>query len=342
MRVLGERYRVSRSRLGGGGFGDVYRAVRLSDGLKVAIKILRDHHLPDVRRRFRREVTLLREYQHAGVVQILDADLDASPPYYVMPIYRPLKKRAGKLSPAEFLALFESLVAVLTFLEARGAFHRDLKPDNILIDADGKTVLCDFGLGNDPALTANFTQHFAGTPGYVAPELMRCRNGASPKCDIYSLGATAFHLLTGIEPYEEETLDIAKYTPNFPEEIRTKILEMVHPEPNQRPGAKELLAWVRELSQTIAAPVRESLVAPARARIRKARAAFRLPPGLLTNLPWILVLIAGIVFVALSVSRRVFRVPSRRRNPPKPGSERTACGDAVQPAFLLPDLSGQT
>ena len=300
-----DRYKLMKSKLGGGGFGDVHRAKRLSDDRRVAIKVLRDYKQPECLQRFKREVTLLREYRHPGIVEVLDADLDASPPYYVMPLYRTtLKKRIGKLSPAEFITLLESLITVLAFLEERGAFHRDLKPDNILIDDSGKVVICDFGLGNDPALTTNFTQHCAGTPGYVAPELIRLRNGASPKCDIYSLGATAFHLLTGVHPGDAESLDIAKYTPNFPEEIRSKILEMVNPEPTCRPGAKDLLLWVKALPEKIAAPVKAKIVGPVRAKFERANAALDPLRALVRWLPAFLVVLVAIIGVIVLITRR--------------------------------------
>lgn len=299
------RYKLMKSKVGGGGFGDVHRAQRLSDGQRVAIKRLRDYKQPDCLQRFKREVTLLREYRHPGIVEVLDADLDASPPYYVMPLYgKTLKQRVGKLSPPEFIALLESLISVLAFLEERSAFHRDLKPDNILIDDDGKAVICDFGLGNDPALTSNFTQHGAGTPGYVAPELTRLRNGATPKCDIYSLGATAFHLLTGVHPGDAESLDIAKYTPNFPDEIRSKILEMVNPEPTCRPGAKELLLWVRSLPERFAAPVQSKIVRPVRSRIKRAKAVVDPLRKLLRWMPAFLVLLVAIIGTVAFVARR--------------------------------------
>lgn len=303
-----DRYKLMKSKVVGGGFGDVHRAKRLSDGRPVAIKVLRDYKQPDCLQRFKREVTLLREYRHPGIVEVLDAELDASPPYYVMPLYgKTLKQRVGKLSPAEFITLLESLISVLAFLEERGAFHRDLKPDNILIDDDGKAVICDFGLGNDPALTENFTQHGAGTPGYVAPELMRLRNGATPKCDIYSLGATAFHLLTGVHPGDAESLDIAKYTPNFPDEIRSKILEMVNPEPTCRPGAKELLLWVRSLPQRIAAPVHSKIVVPVKANMKRAHAALDPFRSLFRWMPAFLVVLVALIGVIVFIARRPLR-----------------------------------
>lgn len=302
---LKDRYKLMKSKLGGGGFGDVHRGKRLADGQRVAIKVLRDYKQPDCLQRFKREVTLLREYRHPGIIEVLDADLEASPPYYVMRLYRKtLKQRIGKLSPVEFITLLESLIDVLAFLEERGAFHRDLKPDNILIDDSGRAVLCDFGLGNDPALTANFTQHGVGTPGYAAPELIRLRNGATPKCDIYSLGATAFHLLTEVHPGDAQSLDIAKYTSNFPEEIRSKILDMVNPEPDCRPGAKDLLLWIRALSQKIAAPVKSQIVVPVRAKFKQANAALVLLGVLFRWMPAILLVLVAVIGTILLLVRR--------------------------------------
>jgi serine/threonine protein kinase len=245
MNKVSEQYELKKC-LGEGSYGAVYHALRQRDGKEVALKMLLEPLVPDFRRRFEREVKLLHEYQHPGVMRVLDANLDAAQPYYVMPLYRngTLQEQIGKLAPEEFLNIFEGLVEVLTHLEARGAFHRDIKPLNILIDDDGKPVLCDFGMGNDPALTDHFTRGECGTTGYMAPELSRFRNGATPQCDVYSLGATAFELLTGTHPGDAK--DFRQHLEPFPAEIRDQILAMLDPEPSRRPKARDLWKWLKE------------------------------------------------------------------------------------------------
>ena len=188
-------------------------------------------------------------------------------------------------------------VAVIPFAAPTTAFRTSLET----VTFGGKLLM---GYTTSPALTANFTQHCAGTPGYVAPELIRLRNGASPKCDIYSLGATAFHLLTGVHPGDAESLDIAKYTPNFPEEIRSKILEMVNPEPTCRPGAKDLLLWVKALPEKIAAPVKAKIVVPVRAKFERANAALDPLRALVRWLPAFLVVLVAIIGVIVLIARR--------------------------------------
>lgn len=136
---------------------------------------------------------------------------------------------------------------------------------------------------------------------------MRLRNGATPKCDIYSLGATAFHLLTGVHPGDAESLDIAKYTPNFPDEIRSKILEMVNPEPTCRPGAKELLLWVRSLPQRIAAPVHSKIVVPVKANMKRAHAALDPFRSLFRWMPAFLVVLVALIGVIVFIARRPLR-----------------------------------
>jgi serine/threonine protein kinase len=273
--VIERKYDL-KEKLGQGGFGDVYRALRRDDGREVAIKFLRDD-IPDSRRRFVREVTMLREYVHPSIMVVLEDGARESPAYYVMPFYRngSLKARVGKVQGREFWYLFEELIGVLSFLAERNAFHRDLKPENILVGDDGRPILCDFGLGSDPLLTENFTRGYGGTVGYAAPELTRTRNGASPKSDIYSLGATVFHVLTGKHPGEAAKLDIAPYVANFPIEVRDMILAMVDPDPARRPSARDITGWIAQLRKGI-----RPLTLKARAAAGAAEASGSTPPWL--------------------------------------------------------------
>lgn len=232
------------------GFGDVHRATCLDTGREVAIKFLRDVNNADARRRFEREVRLLEQLRHDGIIPLLGFSLDAPRPFYVMEFMRggTLLNRAGQLSFETIRSIARRLAGVLAFLHGRGAIHRDLKPDNLLVDDVGDTTLADFGLGNDPRCTVLFTASAGGTYGYVAPELY----GGAPATaasDCYSLGATLFHLLTGVHPRSATKLDPWVYRADVPADLRAVVLELVHQDPWQRPTASSLLVRTRHLPE---------------------------------------------------------------------------------------------
>ena len=238
-----------KEQIGGGGFADVFRAVRLDTGEEVAVKVLRDHKNADCRRRFEREVQYLLTVNHPSVVRILGHQLRTDPPYFVMPLMKHgnLTPWAGRLDFPVVRGLLRQLASVLQYLHGRGLLHRDFKPDNILVDADGNVAIGDFGLGNDPRFTVVLTVHAVGTPGYMAPELHFTWGRASRAADIYSLGATLFHLLTGIRPpvrLGASPLDPWEHNNSVPEDLRNLVLHMVQHDPRRRPSAAQIIEWL--------------------------------------------------------------------------------------------------
>jgi serine/threonine-protein kinase len=227
-------------KIGEGGFGEVWEALR-SDGVKVAIKYLHAGSDADAKNRFRKEVVQLQEYEHPNVVKILDSDLSATPPYFVMKLMPggSLTKLAGRLGTREIRRVLCSVVDVLRMIHSTGGMHRDIKPDNILIDGDGALAVGDFGLGNNPQFTMMFTAHACGTYGYVAPEL--AMNGtASAASDVYSLGATIFHLITGVKPESMPPLDPKAVGVEATAELRDLVVRMTHLDANRRPTSAQL------------------------------------------------------------------------------------------------------
>jgi serine/threonine-protein kinase len=229
-------------KLGDGGFGEVFRAVRLDDGLEVAIKFLHEGSGQEERHRFEREVRLLQAHAHPHIMTVLDHDLSAARPFYVMPLMTggPLTRWAGKLSDAALRGVVRTLVDVVATLHVAGGIHRDLKPDNIFVDGQGHLAVGDFGLGNNPACTVMLTMHAAGTPGYAAPELWQPGGQASAAADIFSLGATLFHLITGVRPQIGTYLDPRTLVPGVSDDLRDLVLQMVQRDPQRRPTATAL------------------------------------------------------------------------------------------------------
>jgi serine/threonine-protein kinase len=253
--------------IGSGGFADVYRAAARGDGAWLAVKYLRDYTNAEARQRFKREVCLLLSLKHPHVVPILDYRLDVEQPYYVMPFMSRgcLTQWAGKLDHAQVRSLLRTLADVLHHLHERGALHRDFKPDNILVSDNGVVALGDFGLGNAPNCTVHFTRSAAGTPGYAAPELEQSLGQTSTQSDVFSLGATIFHLLTGVHPKvarkDAPSLDPWTLNSAVPEDLRNAVLHMVQADPRLRPSAATVLQWMGPAASASPAPT-----APPKAR----------------------------------------------------------------------------
>ena len=212
----GERYGryLVRREIGRGGMGVVYLAHDPAVGRDVALKVLPaglpgDDH---VVARLRQEARLTASLDHACIVPIFDVGEQAGRPFLVMR-YMPggaLDRRlqAGRLS---LRAVAEILLRVAEALDAahrQGVVHRDLKPSNILFDSRGDAYLSDFGIAK--ALGGSLTQSLTGTaiigtPAYMSPEQAVGDRAIDGRSDIYALGAVAFELLTGRQPYVGDT-----------------------------------------------------------------------------------------------------------------------------------------
>jgi serine/threonine-protein kinase len=206
-------YRVDRL-IGEGGFGQVWRATRESDGRLVAIKIL---HLELIRSndaltRFARELRAIERLDHRHVVRALDEGmLEDGRPYLVLdyidgPSLRDVINERRALPPSEMLAILEPLCEALAAAHKRGLVHRDVKASNVILghDAQGpRPVLLDFGLvklleEEGPGLTSS--RSMLGTPAAMAPEQMKGQP-VDARTDVYAIALLAFHMLTGVPPF---------------------------------------------------------------------------------------------------------------------------------------------
>jgi serine/threonine protein kinase len=211
-RVIAGRYRVVET-LGGGGTALVHRAEVEGGGADVAIKELRPQFAADpaLRRRFLREAELARELDHPAVVGLLDAGEDAGIPFMVLELVkgetlRQLLDRDGKLAFGYARSLFIDIARALDHAHGRGIIHRDVKPQNIFVTAEGAR-LGDFGNARVVSLASVTGASLTwGTPEYVAPEVF-VRGRADPRSDLYSLGAVLYEMVTGHLPWSRsETL----------------------------------------------------------------------------------------------------------------------------------------
>lgn len=223
----------------GGGFADVFSATLDGVNEVFALKMLREFRDPEQRRRFAREVKMIQDLNHDRIIKVVEANLTAEQPFYVMKFMTggSLAHWAGRLPIANVRLLLVQLLDAIAHIHARNGLHRDIKPENLLVGPDGNFSVGDFGLGNNPRFTMLYTAHAAGTWGYMAPELSLPNAVATRAADVYSVGATIFNILTGIHPGKAKTLDPAIYKPGIPDDLRAIVLSMVSANPSQRPTA---------------------------------------------------------------------------------------------------------
>ncbi len=249
-------------RIGQGGLGDVYRATRVSTGGTVAIKVLRDVSDESVVwHRTRRELTALVALAgHGNVIQLLEMLDLAEGPALVME-YAPggsvaglLRARDATLAVGEVVMIGRHTAAALVAAHEQGIVHRDIKPQNLLIDAYGQVKLCDFGVA---ALTRSDdfrTRTNALSMRYASPEDLDDEVAIGPASDVYSLGATLLHLAHGAPPTLKERLApwVAPPTDDADLESLDEIIaSCLRPEPIERPSATVVLDRLEQLDRIL-------------------------------------------------------------------------------------------
>jgi eukaryotic-like serine/threonine-protein kinase len=203
------------SQLGEGGMATVYKAFDTHLERDVAIKVIRtDQFAPSILerilKRFEREAKLLGKLSHPNIVNVIDYGEYENIPYLVME-YLPggtLKQMLGKPYPVQEAArILLPIARALDYAHRQGMIHRDVKPSNILITADGEPMLTDFGIAklleSEESQTLTGTGVGMGTPEYMAPE--QWVGKATPASDQYSLGVIFYEMLTGRKPYTADT-----------------------------------------------------------------------------------------------------------------------------------------
>ncbi len=200
------RYRIEK-RLGQGGMGDVYEAVREDDFHKrVAVKIVR-HGLDSdyARKRFAQERQVLAGLEHPNIARLIDGGTDNDQPYLVLEYVDgiPIDQYCQGRPRVEILRLFLKVCGAVEHAHRNLIIHRDLKPANILVTPEGEPKLLDFGIAKLIDATNPEITHFAFsslTPQYASPEQIR-NEAITTATDVYSLGVILFELLTGRKPY---------------------------------------------------------------------------------------------------------------------------------------------
>ena len=256
--------------IGSGGMGMVYRALDRELGDQVAIKTLRPELLQDTSlvERFKSEIRLARHISSKHVVRTHDIG-ERDGVYYLTMEYvegitvRELLDTRGRLGTAPTLAIASQLAQSLVAAHEQGVIHRDIKPQNLLLDAAGVLKVMDFGVARLSAGGANLTEvgMLVGTPSYMAPEQMM-GEAFDHRIDLYAMGVVLFECLVGRLPFEAGSAValIAKvlhgeppapsaHDPEIPAAVSDLVVRLLAKDPDRRPAdAAELVRLLSDLS----------------------------------------------------------------------------------------------
>ncbi|TVP94892.1 MAG: serine/threonine protein kinase, partial [Planctomycetaceae bacterium] len=266
-RSIGE-YEIVRL-LGRGGMGSVFLARHTKLGRQVALKLLGGYRLADprMRQRFDAEMRAIGHLSHPNVVTAHDArDIDGTAVLITEFIdgldLAQLVSRTGPLAIADACEVIRQVAVALAYVNERGFVHRDVKPSNIMLGRGGEVKLLDLGLarflGSDESAPMTGTGQTMGTADFIAPEQVTDSRSVDIRADIYSLGCTLFHLLTGSAPFADEahsnsfaklTAHVAEPPPKLSQRLSTApaslvqlIDAMLAKNPDHRPSTPLLVA----------------------------------------------------------------------------------------------------
>jgi len=249
-------------KIGAGTMGVVYKARQVSLDRVVAIKILSPRHSrkADYVELFLREARAVARLNHPNVISGIDVGDEDGVRYFVMelasgqPIGQ-LLSRGGALDEERVLPIAVQIARALEHAHEAGLVHRDVKPDNILVTKNGTAKLCDYGL----AKTRPEEGRPLGTPNYISPEQARGDASVDIRSDLYSFGATLFHMLTGRTPFEgnakvvmvkhlsEEPKGLRLIDPDISVAMDAIVAKLMRKKPEERyQSPKQLLAAFEE------------------------------------------------------------------------------------------------
>lgn len=329
---FGPRYQV-QALLGEGGMGAVYRAYDRELDRTVALKLIRPELGADagVSQRFRQELLLASKISHKNILRIHDLG-EANGTKFISMAYvegedlHQLLRREGRLPVSRAVSLAKQLCAALEAAHNEGVVHRDLKPQNILLDKAGQVYVSDFGLAKSlepDATQMTLSGQFLGTPRYMSPE-QALAGSVDHRSDLYSLGLILYEMVTGEIPFKAESTlqtmylrvhekpkDPRQFNPDLPEYLVQIILRCLETEPAQRyQSAREILDDLESAQPSRPFPSRRLPTVPARQASRKFWYA---GAGV--------VVLALLTFLALPTVRKLLRpgassAPSSRGIPP--------------------------
>ena len=264
--VLAGRYEILQL-LGRGGMGAVYKARDTELDRIVALKLIRPELAknPEILRRFKLELILARQVTHKNVIRIFDLGQSEGIKFITMDFVQGQDLRAillvrGKFSPDEAARIMLQICRALEAAHAERVIHRDLKPQNIMLDQNGRVYVMDFGIARSahlPGMTQ--TGALIGTPEYMSPEQARGEE-LDERSDIFSLGVIFYEILTGKPPYPSDTplatlwkrmqepvTPPSQYDPTLPPALNAIVVKALEIEPGKRFGSARDMANQLEL-----------------------------------------------------------------------------------------------
>jgi len=326
------------AKIGQGGMGTVFKARQISLDRIVALKILPPSIAKDAKfiDRFQREARASAKLNHPNIVQGIDVGKDAATGlwYFAMelvdgPSLLKVLKEQRVIPEERALLITRDMAQALECAANQGIVHRDIKPDNILLTKSGEAKLADLGLAKQLSDDSSVTQsgQALGTPYYMAPEQVRGQSDIDQRTDIYALGGTLFHLVTGQPPFQGETSPVImtkhlsepppranKINPEVSEGCTRLIVRMMQKKKEQRvQNAKELIAAIDKIISG------EDMPTPARSLRdttgpRTAVSQRTAPPARQNSNSGMMMALAGVAVVALLA----FVLMSGKKQEPEP------------------------
>jgi len=270
---LSGSYELGRE-LTGGGMSRVFVAEDSVLGRRVVVKVLPPNLAAGINaERFRREITLAANLQHAHIVPVLTAGTAGELPYFVMPFVEGESLRSRLIGEQgmpviETVWILRDVARALGFAHSHGVVHRDVKPDNVLL-AGGSAVVTDFGIAKalassrvaGPGETLTQAGTSLGTPAYMSPEQAAGDPNADARSDFYSFGVMAYEMLTGRPPFYDRPTHslvmahiaelpepIELQLPSIPPQLAALIMRCLAKNPGDRPqSAREILDALDDL-----------------------------------------------------------------------------------------------
>ncbi len=282
--VVDERYQVV-AHLGSGGMAEVYCATDLQLGRKVALKVLHERFAADEEfvERFKREASSAAGLQHQHLVAVYDRGQQDGTSYIAMEYVagRTLKQIVAEtdpptpLAPARAVDLTVQILRGARFAHRRGVIHRDFKPQNVIVDDEGRAKVTDFGIARAGASDMTQTGSIMGTAQYLSPEQAQ-GHAVTARSDLYSIGIILYELLTGRVPFEadsavtialkqvsEEPVAPSRINPAVTPELESVVLRALMKDPRERfADADEFIAALEAAASRIPSP---AAIAPAQA-----------------------------------------------------------------------------
>jgi serine/threonine protein kinase len=240
-----------------GGMGAIYRGRHRESGAVVAIKVMAPHLTknPLLLKRFEQEFRAASRLDHPNIVRALDYSDNGNRPYLVMEFVEGESlgqklEREGRMSETEAMRLIAQVAQALHRAHKQNLVHRDVKPDNVLVTNDGIAKLADLGLVKETETDLNLTRtgRGLGTPHFMAPEQFRNAKNADIRCDVYSLGATLYQMVTGELPFrsngpldawmkkiQNDLVPPRQIVPDLSERVDWAIRRAMSADPEKRP-----------------------------------------------------------------------------------------------------------